>query len=206
MTTLVLANAVRYELQHEYLGRDLENVIDMYVNEGTLSRDAAIIVAGGKIVESWVSNILPFLSNNFATVNLHWTDLASASGSTGDITTGGIFTLPVSGTVAGDAMPSNVAVRVNKSVLGVRGSRAGRLYMSGVPESKQANGVISGPFQADLQAGWDQFQIDVTQDGADYASTPAVIHQPQIGAPTLSFVTAWNVLSALRSQGRRLRF
>lgn len=206
MSTLILANACRYEMQFEYLGRQGENIIDMLIDPGTDSRDAAILSIGKKIIDSWTLNVLALLSNALTATNLHFTNLVAADASTGDITAGFTRSLPFSGELPSDPLPSNVAIRVDKQILGVRGARSGRMFLAGVPENQQASGQLSPASVANMNAALAQFLTDISITSAEYNCLPIVIHQPQIGAPTDSFVTGYSTLQPLHSQGRRLRF
>lgn len=214
---LIYNSIVRYTYNSTYAGRDVANVMDMAViPAGATTRPVAIQRVAECLIDAWwdLLNLGP-INTGFQTNSLSWVDMNSTSGSTGNTNAGFLHTLPKTGESDGNRMPGNVAYRVNKSILGSRGKRSGRMYLAGVNEEATAKtnpNVLTSAYATDLGGKIATYfnAIDETFTGV-VTCYPVVTHTEEQGDPPVivaagfSTVTSFLVDTTLGSQRRRLR-
>lgn len=196
---------------------DVQNwavVLDIDINtDVTGDRNDAIVDQAEVINQEWAEHVQPALSAECAYRGVRWVDLDSAGGSTGETTeTAGSATVPLVGSITGDAAPGNVAALVRKSVSGGRTARGGRIYVPGIAESQtDGSNLVTGQVTA-LQTAFNAFLTGVNQNDdpigigtATYDSRMVVVHELTAGGPTFSQVTGLSVQVLLATQRRRMR-
>lgn len=216
---LVVNGVCRYTINGTFSGRNIANVMDVRIDTtgSTVSRSAAITSVAVDMFDSWADRVLPALCNDYGLVSVSWVDLDSETGEVGSVAGTLLNPLPQNGVVAGDPLPANVALLVNKLVVAQRNQRKGRTYVCALPESDSAStapNTVTAARVAAWQGIFDGFRDDVEQDSGptlDYASDIAVVHitdrdaegNPISGVST--DITGFGVQSLLATQRRRLR-
>lgn len=218
---LVVPGVCRYAVNGTVGTRTWSNIIDIDIDHdfGDPGADRATDVADmAKVVlEAWNDHIMPLQSNDLRLLNVSWTDLDTADGSTGE-TSVGIDTAawPTDGGSNIQSMPGCVAALVRKSIEGGRGRKNGRMYVCGVPDNATAVDFPNTMVAAVLalwEAGVDAFLARVNEHQAAPAYQPelVVVHVTERdaeGHPTAGDfrpVTALTVDPTLATQRRRLR-
>lgn len=144
MAPIVAPNIARFTVNQAIGGQDVANVLDMRVtNINPLeSRDQALFELAGDILNNWSEHIQAFQIDDISALSVSWLDLDSLTGTRGERTQTSTYEWPRNGrNVTDAAMPAVVAARVDKATTGVRGTRGGRMYISGCVEQWSAASV-----------------------------------------------------------------
>lgn len=211
MAVLIVPFVCRFYVDFTLGGRPASVIVDATIADIDGSRPVNIEKTARMILAAWHAGPRSRQSNQITCVGVSWLDLNSATGSTGQVTTGpgGTPSWPADGGFDAVSMPSNVALRVDKLTLSRRGHRGGRMYVPGMPESDTdvPNTVAASRVTA-WQAEFTEFFNAI--NGAVVTGTTiviglSVVHVPQSGDPDWSPMNGYRVTSTVRSQGRRLR-
>ena len=214
MVALIAPAICRFAVNGTYGGRAVVNIVDMQIDTtgSTLAREDACFQQAGIIINEWDDSILTNLESYYKANSVSWVDLNSEDGSVGERTSTVDTTFPQPGKRTGTAaMPGNVALRINKTIVAQRGQRQGRMYLAGVSEA-MTNGSVPNSLEAGQIATWNTalaaFLGDIAQSDSDplsYNSKMVVVHTVDGVFTTYSDVTALTVDEFLGSQRRRLR-
>lgn len=183
---LVAPGVVRFAINGTFAGtRPWTNIwdVDMLAPIGE-SRELACLAYANEIVPVWDGSIAQSISEQVVMTDITWVDLDSETGSTGAIsTTGGAGT---EGDQTGPVLPANVAVLATKQAASARGSRNGRMYIPGLPESDADGLDISAGALATLNDRLDAFLTALTDPASvqPVAAQPVVLHTRNIGTPS----------------------
>lgn len=210
----------RYTIHETYGARVVNNIIDMHItpNVITTSRAQAVKDQAELLLDAWSDNMLISQVNDVSASKVSWVDLDSATGSTGEVTTGRDEVWPQNGTGISDPMPGNVSVLYQKILTGAsRDRRNGRLYLVGTGEDSTAptdpNNLTAATVTA-LNTRAANFLAQVTSEGGgplDYVSKFVVVHiltRDSLGNPLTgdsAEVVSFVVNPRLATQRRRLR-
>lgn len=209
---LVVGGIARYALNGTYQGRPWVNIVDMHIDVQQPiigDREAAIYDTAGEILNAWVDDLAEGYVSDATLDSVTWVDLDSATGSTGERVSTDKYTLPQAGTSSGEPLASNAAVLVTKQTQSARGSRNGRMYLTGVSEAATDGSELTALGLTNRQANLDDFLDTINSEPllATYSRSMAVVHttgpNPQTG--TRSQVEALVVNQRLATQRRRLR-
>lgn len=222
----VVPQVCRFQINGILVNRTCTNVLDMQIDTtgSSMSRLEAIQDQAAIIVQEWEDSILPLLVDDYTAQSVGWVDLNSASGSTGETTTGsGAATWPTAGSVSTAPLPGNTSALITKQILAERGRRNGRMFMAGLSEAASSDvnpNTLTAVFLDAAQDALNAFKGDVEQSDpgpTEYTSRLAVVHvltrEPPVtpGKPgnplTGDFKPVNNLVLAatLATQRRRLR-
>ena len=219
MAPLVAPGCVRYTIHETYGGRNIANIIDMFVETTGSSVDRAEALEGvaGDILNNWADHMLDWQANNVLFHKVSWVDLDELDGSTGERSSTSENVLPLAGSGTEDPLPGNVAVLFTKVAPGGgRATRNGRLYLVGVSENftgdVSPNTLLPTPLAGLTSAGAD-FLDGITDSILDQPANMTVIHtrnEGTVASPDIVFngqnrVTAFTPQATLATQRRRLR-
>lgn len=209
---LVVPGVCRFTIKGLWTNsRPVDNIVDMHIfnRDPDTSREVAINDQGAIILDNWVSDVMPDLTNNYSVGSISWVDLDTEDGVTGSY----VYPGGATGSDTGGEATPNVALLIHK-VIGstARGKRPGRMYVSGLTEGAiDANGLIAGDFSSDFEAWRGDINQDAGLTGPGYDSRLCVVHgansAPVAGVITGSFthVTALVQDTHAATQRRRLR-
>ena len=216
---LIVNGVCRYALNQSYEARTVVNIVDMQIDTtgSIMSRETAVFNQAGQLINAWVDQMLPALSDDLVFDSVSWVDLDEPDGSTGSRVTTSEHSLPLPGQSAAGTFPGNVSMLVTKQIEGNRARRNGRMYVAGLNESVTGIGDPNRIEAATVTAFQTrvsdfQSQIESGPAGADsYDSQMVVTHiterdaegNPTAGvySPVVSLIP--NAL--LATQRRRLR-
>jgi hypothetical protein len=212
----VVPGVCRFAINGRMGGRDIVNVLDYFLETTgtTTARAGSCNDMAGILINQWTADILNKLSVSYSFNSVSWVDLDSASGSTGVRTTSGANSLPTLGSIAGDALPPNVAQLVTKATTSQRGRRNGRLYLCGMPETDTSGGNLGLTRLNAWETSWAAFRGNTNQTVTGvfaYTSALSVVHiltRDASGDPLTgehSVVSALSPQQLLATQRRRLR-
>lgn len=210
MAAIVANGVCRYAVHGLFAGRQVVNILDMKIDTtgvGT-DRDEACFRQAGRILNAWNGNVLALLVNNYSAQSVSWVDLDELDGPTGQRTSTDTKTWPTSGLSGNEALPGNVAIRINKITNSRRGSKQGRMYLCGADEfttSDAAPNTVTETNQGLINAAMDTFLSEITSEEVLYDSQLHVVHTAAGVFTTSSEVDALTVDATLGSQRRRLR-
>jgi hypothetical protein len=194
--------------------RPVVNIIDMQVDTTgvTTSRAEALFRLAGRMLNSWVANVMLSLHNGYQFQAVRWVDLNSLDGPTGRRTATAENTLPKPGSVSGAPAAPNTSALVRKVAGSGRGFRAGRMYLSPLSEAQVDYFVIEQSSLAAMQTRVEAFRANIDDEAfaPDYSAKMVVVHatpaQLTGAAPgTYTDVTALTVDQKPATQRRRLR-
>lgn len=152
MAGIIAPGVCRYAVHGTYSGRPVVNILDLSIDVTTGDREDAVAEYANVIVQQWIDDIVENLVTAYTATEVSWVDLDSEFGSVGATTLGVTSNFPQAGTGAGDPMPGNVAVRIDKRIVAARGQRQGRMYLCGLGESQTASGAPNVPSAAYIAA------------------------------------------------------
>lgn len=207
MAGIIAPDVVRYTIEGSIFGQPADVVLCMVVQDITGPRHTAIEHVANVLVTQWHDFIQNAgMSSQYTVQKVSWVDLDSETGSTGETSAGTGASAPYAGAVGGDCCPANVAMEVVKAINAVRGVHHGKSYVPGVPESGQANGLLTSSMQTAAQTAADAFLTAVTDtgEGADPAFFMTVLHTHHGLYVDNHQVQHYNVQQKLRSQRRRI--
>lgn len=219
MAPLVAPGVVRYTIHETYAGRDIANIIDMFVETTGSIEDRALaaFTVAGDVLNNWADHMLDYQSNNVTFDRVSWVDLDELDGSTGERTSTSDNVLPLAGSGSETPMPGNVAILFTKVAPGGgRSTRNGRTYLTGVSEGftgdADPNVLLSAALSGLTTAGG-EFLSGVNDAGGGIGRNMVVVHTRNAGTPTnpnivyqsQSAVTAFTPQATLATQRRRLR-
>lgn len=220
MAGIIAPGVCRYTVVGTFAGRPVANVLDyLIVSDVPAARGVNVAEMASVLVQGWIDNILENVDAHYTAQEVTYVDLDSVDGTVGSTTLGTSTNLPQAGTQVGDALPGNVAVRVNKNIAAVRGQRQGRMYLPGLVEASTDPATPNSPnagyiaaLNADLAAFINETNIDAGDPQA-WQSTLVVVHTVNQGTPQApdivfngtSVVNTMTVDPILGSQRRRLR-
>jgi hypothetical protein len=145
-------------------------------NRVTAIRDAAAIIGG-----QWISHVVPLIANNYSVGNVHYMDLNSLTGVTGDFP---LEPAGVGGSASSSVAPSHgVVVKKTFGDLN-RATRQGRLFIPGGNEIMVSeDGLIDPTVRENVRTALNAFRTAVHG-----ASTPEVSNVRLVVAHTPSEV------------------
>jgi len=139
MAFIPVPNTVAATLVHTFLSQRMTNTIytrfENPINPSDLENLAT------DLVNLWAQNVMPYLSNQTSLVGVSCKDLTVQNGQVYEYTG---TPLPVSGDVAGPALPSSVAVVVSLRTGRAGRSYRGRLYLGGFSETQSDGNFFFG--------------------------------------------------------------
>lgn len=206
MAPIVVPNVVRYSLIHSLYNQDVVNVMDVEIVAPDRVQAAQFVSQA--MIDSWVEDVMPLLSQSLAFLNVTWVDLNSLDGFTGSNSLGNTATLPVNGTGSDNALPGNTCVRVRKVIAGAnRRERSGTVRLAGIPESYSVAGqgntlstqAISG-FNTGMNAFLASFETSLNEGDA----TPCVVHTVAGVGTGSSPIQIFSTQGILGTQRRRM--
>lgn len=206
---LVIPNAVRYSVNMTLDGTDLSCMVDATVT-GSGDRDDNLFEGAQWVLKTWHDVVRPKQTTFLALVDVSYLDLDDEFGPTGSTSSGpsGTPTWPSTGVLDEVCLPSNVAVRIDKGISGIRGLKGGRMFVPGIAESytTQANTLTGAAITAfsTVAAGLLTNLNNHTLPGGAVLDW-CVLHQPADASPSSSEISSVTIASKVRSQGRRLR-
>lgn len=211
MPPIIVPNVARYTVNQSIGGQVVANVLDMHVvsNDPLVDREQALYDVAGDILNNWDDHIAVMQTRDLNLLSVSWLDLSSLDGTRGERTSTDATTWPSVGSASQTAtMPGVVALRVDKSVVGTRGSRNGRMYLAGIPEEWTATGVTQTWTNAALGA-WNGYLADFLNDinqtaGPDFQERDLVVIHTVGGAyGSVSKVLELTANPAVSTQVRR---
>lgn len=139
---LVAPGICRFTVNATMAGRNVANILDMQIDTtGTPGdRPDAIDAVAGDILNNWSDHIIISLVDDYVAQSVSWLDLDEANGPTGSRSTTSETTWPEAGPSVSAPLPSNVSVLVKKQIVGARGRRNGRMYLTGFSEGLTPEG------------------------------------------------------------------
>lgn len=157
------------------------------------------------IGDSWGTNFLPLLAQDYTFLSVTCTDLSSITGAVGVETFSGV------GAVTTDVSSNNVAIVLSwKAATRYRGGHP-RSYISGVPAAASQGPLFWSPATANSFAtSAAKFLTDVNAAGAGVGGSTSLVcihyfrHHAFLSPPTLEPITGVTVNTKKRSQRRRL--
>lgn len=192
-------NTVEVRLVARYLGQSVTNAL--YYTFSRVPSQADIQQLGQDAAGLWSTHVVPVLSNNYRLVEVYCRDL-SAQASYIYAYTG--RPLPSTGGVAGQPMPSSVAVVVTLRT-GLAGrSYRGRLYISGLTEP-QVDGDFPNPNvrqQIITAVGTVGFTLNTTNRTWVVVSRYHALQRRQIGVSTPVIAVAGPTLRIAQQRKR----
>lgn len=214
--TMTVPEVARFSiLGHWTNGHAMDCVFDFQVDVSGSAEDRADVIAtqAGNLVSQWQSEMVPNFADNYTVDGVHWVDLDSEDGSTGDV---GVDPGEASsGGVVNASITPNVSLLVKKVITGSRGSRSGRFYCPPTLESSiDENGVIDGAFLTPFQTSCDNFlegtkvsieSLEVTRMVVVHLDPRPTPPAPDNRVGTFSVVSALQAQSTVATQRRRLR-
>lgn len=129
MAFIPVPQGMQFELRFTKEAQRCENVL-YFASSAAVSTTLMQTIAQA-LSNWWVGNIRAVMSNTLALQEIYCTDITSATGPTVSFTTG----LPAGGTVAGEALPNNVAMCLSFRTAQRGRSGRGRNYLFGFPET-----------------------------------------------------------------------
>lgn len=153
------------------------------------------------VLDSFVLEVLPHLTDSVSVTRATYVDLSSESGDTGEV-------LPTSGPslvggVTVDPLPPQCTYLIKILTTGGRSVRSGRSFWPGVrsDEVDDRGDITSGTVLTMTTAAEDFAASIESLSGA----TLGVIHRPSVGSPSITDMTQVNCEVAIATQRRRLR-
>lgn len=216
---LIVNGVCRFALQGQMGPRPWAVIHDMRIDTtGVITDREDAILDQAKVIWNQVwTDLKGAFVNSWQAQRISWVDLDSPTGSTGFITGTTAHPTAFTGTVATPGLSPQVSALVIKQINSARGSRNGRSYWNGIPESvtdAAAPGYILAATVTGMQAAWTAYLANINQDGGgtvDYTSHLCVVQITERdgdGKPTAGIsrdVTALNVQGQLATQRRRQR-
>lgn len=214
--TMTVPEVARFTIiGHWTNGHAMDCVFDYQidVSGGPSERADVIATQAGNLVSKWQELMMPNFADNYTVDGVHFVDLDSEDGSTGDV---GVDPGEASsGGVVNASITPNVSLLVKKVIIGSRGTRSGRFYCPPTLESTiDENGVIDGAFLTPFQANCDTFleetkvsieSLEVTRMVVVHLGPRPVAPLPDNRVGTFSVVSELVALSTVATQRRRLR-
>lgn len=203
---LSVNGVVRYTIKGRWsTGRAVVNVMDMYVQGAVLgsTRDDQILAVAGDIGNAWQDHIVPNVSSSYTFEGVDYLDLNGLDGIVGTVPPS--TTRPVTGGQTQDSNAPNVTAIIEKQTgAGRRGTRAGRLFLTGIPDSRvNNNGVLTTEWRAQLDDVFGDFFESIDDGGiAEVPQYPVVVH---VKSQTATRVTGFATQPLIGQQKRRLR-
>lgn len=203
---LSVPNVVRYTIKGRWsTGRAVVNVMDMHVEGATVgsTRDDQIVAVAGDIGNAWQDHIVPNVSNSYTYEGIDYLDLNGTDGIVGTVPPS--TTRPIVGGVGADSNAPNVTAIIEKQTgAGRRGTRAGRLFLSGIGDGRvNNNGVLTTEWRQQLDDVFADFFESIDDGGiAEVPQYPVVVH---VKSQTATRVTGFVTQPLIGQQKRRLR-
>jgi len=131
MAFIPVINTMAATLIHEFLNQRITNTL--YVKQDGPITPTDLGDVANSLVNLWIQNIMPRLSNQTRLVGVSVRDLSAQNGLVFDYTG---QPLPASGGVAGPPLPSSVAIVISLRTNRAGRSYRGRLYLAGFSETQ----------------------------------------------------------------------
>lgn len=211
MAPIVVPGVCRFSVNQRLGGQPVVNVLDMQIDTtgSVVNRADACETVAKDIMDAWHGNFRTVQVDDLTCLDVSWLDINSLTGSRGTVTTTDDNEWPANGGVASnDAMPAVIAMRIDKTTSGGRGSRQGRMYLGGVLESWTDSGVTQSwaPGAIEEVTGIAGAFLDAVSDQefiADVQRQLVVVHDVTGSSPSYSEVTALTVNAQIATQVRR---
>lgn len=215
MPPLVAPGVCRFACNGTYSGQPVVNILDMHIDSLPAGdpREVNAYNQAGIIINQWSEDVMAHLSNKYIFESVSWIDLDTDEGSVGERAETSEVTLPVAGAGTWEAMPGNVALRINKNTVAKRGQRQGRMYLVGYAEAGTSQGEpnqVTNSTLASLATTLTSFlgninQSDIIGTDEEYSSELVVVHTKLGQYTNYSVVNSLTADPYLGSQVRRLR-
>lgn len=205
MPAIVVPGVCRFAVHGTIHDRPWVNVFDVDLSEGRPAADADIVTKAQQLLDAYVAQIDPLVSNDWFTDSCSWVDLDSLNGTTGSINDTPTNNFPNPGTSSGEAVAGSVCVLAKKSVAGGRAARNGRTFFAGLSEASAAGQDLIST----AVAGWNTAlanlagQVNAAAGGSTCQF--GVVAQVAGQAAAFNPVTAYTVETRLATMRRRLR-
>lgn len=211
MAPIVAPDICRYTINQTLGGQPVVNIVDMWVISTNPLEDRAthLYEVAGDILNNWSDHVLAGQVDNLVAESISWIDLDSLDGVRGERSSTDDNDWPQSGGLTAQAtMPAVVAFRIDKNTSGGRGTKSGRMYLSGIPEDfTDPNSAQSwGPTVVDgLNAQMASFLSGINnEEGPDGKEQDMVVIHTRDGVyRDYSIVTSLTANSAVSTQVRR---
>lgn len=207
----MIPGVCRFAVNQRIAGQQVVNIVDMQIDTtgSEVSRADAVFEVAGDILNNWTDHILTLQVDELQAESVSWLDLDSLSGSVGERTSTSAEVWPQGGTQTTQAvLPSLVALRIDKNTEGGRGTKKGRMYLSGMNEGATDAGVAlswSSGFLPAAQAGVDAFLAGINDQ--DIGGVPLAVQRQMVvvhaTAGTYSEVRSLSVNPLISTQVRR---
>jgi len=193
--------------------RQIVNILDViYTPAAGSTRAIASEEMAKRVLQAWHDNIRPLQVNGLQEVSVSYVDLHSLTGTVGSVTAGtGTALWPVSGVKGVSPLPTNAAALINKSTSAGRGSKAGRLFFTGLPEGDSgdsANTLTAAAVSA-YSSGFAALRtaINTYTSAVIVSATLQVVHTSALtpGVGTSTPVSSMSAEAELSTQSRRIR-
>lgn len=181
MAFVPVANTIEVFVEHNYNGKDGVGWV-LHYQPLTAPLDLGKLTdLGATLITWWDTEMKPLCSNTTHLTRIRLRDLSVQNGIVADVTAG----LPITGTRAGAALPSNVSLTVKKNTGYAGRSFRGRIYTLGATEgditvnaasSAYANGLVAAFNEAILLVGAaDEYEMVVVSKYSNNAPRPTGI-------------------------------
>lgn len=200
MAAITTPNGVRSEFLMTLSGQQIENVIHTdWTGAGPI--DGHLDTLNDHLITWWSTNLAPILSNNITLRAVRSTNLSSLTGSVVETAPSSTLT----GAIAVESLPNNVAVVVTEHTANRGRSYRGRKYQAGIPSDEATSPTeIAGSDLAALVAAWTTLIAQAVADGIVLAVLSTFTNKAQRAAGVLTPITSMSANTAFDSQRRRL--
>lgn len=179
---LVAPSIVRYTIVGTLFGEDCMSILDFSItDEGlTVSRNEAIALGAGDLLNQWSDHVLPLLSSAYTAIEVRWVDLDTANGGTGSVSSTDGSTWPEEGGSTGAVLPNSVYCLMVKQLEGkTRTQRNGALRLGGILEThtttNDAN-LLTTEFQTAVNGAFESLKDGMNGADAGYTGNLVVVH------------------------------
>lgn len=212
---IVAPTITRFTMKHTTGGgRRADCVVDVSIDEFSMSRDEGVNYVADHICAPWQDNILSQVAGNITFLGCHFVDLDSLSGETGD--RGPTAGHPTTGAIVGTPFISpQVSYLVHKSAGSHRGTRNGRMYVPGLAESEvDEAGIVQASRVTSFNTKLESFRSALATIGGPLITSTAwrVVHvhkgdpeDPATWTWSSSTITSAFLDVKVATQRRRLR-
>ena len=213
MPPLVVPGIARYAIEQKMSERVIINIMDILVSPAAgSSRDLAVPEVGRRLLQAWTDNVRPLQTNSMLNESVSFVDLNSLNGVVGSVTTGtGTAVWPLLGAKGVQALPTNSVAFIVKNTVAARGSKAGRLFLSGLPETDSSDNpnVLTPAATTALTNAFTALRtaINTYASAQVVSAVVAVVHTSALtpGQGTFTTVGSFSAESGLSTQSRRIR-
>jgi hypothetical protein len=159
---IVAPTIVRFTMKHLLTGgHEADTILDLSVDEVGTTRHDAVVGCVPTVRDAWQTRIIPRLDGNVAFTGMHYLDLDSTSGISGDL--GPNAAKPITGSFNFSPTSPNVSYLCIKHCTHNRRQRSGRMYLPGVDEANvDSAGNVLGAYITGTNAVLESLRVDLT--------------------------------------------